>query len=133
MVPPRLTLLKKFPCRDATGREKPASLLSGTLTDLLITELYPCSVTGAPELGYLGLDGEFSAPTVHLFNSEVHSASALLPGLHHMPPGSLEIALKRTRPRQRFWFMLGGIVCRRRGDVKRRAAGRILFRNLDNH
>jgi len=70
--------------------------------------LYPCSVTGAPELGYL-------PEGVRPFNSEVHSASALLPGSHpavipDRAPGSLEIALKRTRPRQRFWFMLGGIV-----------------------
>jgi hypothetical protein len=42
-----------------------------------------------------------------LGNSEVHSASALLPGLHRLPPGSLEIALKRTRPRQRFCLYIG--------------------------
>jgi len=49
------------------------------------------------------------------FNSEVHSVSALLPCSHHsdLRPGllgSLKIALKRTRPRQRFWIMLVGIV-----------------------
>jgi hypothetical protein len=38
------------------------------------------------------------------FNSEVHSTSALLPCLHHDQLGSLEIALKRTRPCQRFWL-----------------------------
>ena len=41
------------------------------------------------------------------FNSEGHSASALLPGSHHILPGSLEIALKRTRPRQRFRYDIG--------------------------
>ena len=70
--------------------------------------LYPCSITGAPELGYLRL-------RVRPFNSEVHSASALLPCSHPavIPDrvlGSLEIALKRTRPRQRFWIMLGEIL-----------------------
>ena len=108
VVPPRLTLTKQKSLCDATGREKPASLFSGTLTDLLVTELYPCSITGAPELGYLPVG-------VRPFNSEVHSASALLPGSHpavipDRVPGSLEIALKRTRPRQRFWILLGKIV-----------------------
>jgi len=52
-------------------------------------------ITGAaPELGYLRLH-------VRPFNSEVHSASAHLPCSHHDQLGSLEIALKRTRPRQR--------------------------------
>ena len=70
--------------------------------------LYPCSITGAPELGYLHR-------SVRPFNSEVHSASALLPCLQTavIPDrvlGSLEIALKRTRPRQRFWILLVGIL-----------------------
>ena len=52
---------------------------------------------------------------VRPFNSEVHSASALLPCFQTavIPDrllGSLEIALKRTRPRQRFWILLGGIL-----------------------
>jgi len=51
---------------------KPASLFSGTPHRLW---LYPCSITGATELGYLHL-------RVRPFNSEVHSASALLPCLH---------------------------------------------------
>ena len=65
--------------------------------------LYPCSVTGAPELGYLRL-------RVRPFNSEVHSASALLPCFHRDLLGSLEIALKRTRPRQRFCYIVSGIL-----------------------
>ncbi len=69
--------------------------------------LYPCSITGAPELGYLVLVGETPPLHVRPFNSEVHSASALLPCFQTavIPDrvlGSLEIALKRTRPRQRF-------------------------------
>ena len=49
---------------------------------------------------------------VRPFNSEVHSASALLPCFQTavIPDrvlGSLEIALKRTRPRQRFWYIVG--------------------------
>ncbi|MEY2820382.1 MAG: hypothetical protein RL275_3845, partial [Chloroflexota bacterium] len=35
------------------------------------------------------------------------STSALLPRLHRLPLGSLEIALKCTRPRQRFWLYVG--------------------------
>ena len=73
-------------------------------------------ITGAvPELGYLCFDFAYgSAQHVHPFNSEVHSASALLPCLHPavIPDrvlGSLEIALKRTRPRQRF-LLLSGIL-----------------------
>ena len=70
--------------------------------------LYPCSITGAPELGYL-------PEGVRPFNSEVHSASALLPCFQtaviaDRVLGSLEIALKRTRPRQRFWILLVGIL-----------------------
>ena len=47
---------------------------------------------------------------VRPFNSEVHSASALLPCFHpavvpDRVPGSLEIALKRTRPRQRIYVI----------------------------
>ena len=42
---------------------------------------------------------------VRPFNSEVHSASALLPCFHHVLLGSLEIALKRTRPRQRIYVI----------------------------
>ena len=49
------------------------------------------------------------------FNSEGHSASALLPGLHHVLPGSLEIALKRTRPRQRFCYVIRRYSMRERG------------------
>jgi hypothetical protein len=48
-----------------------------------------------------------STQRVLIINSEVHSASALLPCLHHVLPGSLEIALKRTRPRQRFCLLSG--------------------------
>ena len=40
-----------------------------------------------------------------LRNSEVHSASALLPRFQNLLLGSLEIALKRTRPRQRFYYI----------------------------
>ena len=78
-----------------------------------VVRLYPCSITGAPELGYLGWTGiTLSLQHVRPFNSEVHSASALLPGSHatvipDRVSGSLEIALKRTRPRQRFLDYIG--------------------------
>jgi len=50
--------------------------------------------------------GLLAPACVRPFNSEVHSASALLPCFHPavIPDrvlGSLKIALKRTRPRQR--------------------------------
>src|SRR5690349_12586473 len=52
--------------------------------------LYPCSITGAPELGYLHL-------RVHPFNSEVHSVSALLPCFHHpgLKTGSTRLSENR--------------------------------------
>lgn len=49
----------------------------------------------------------YSTTVFRPFNSEVHSASALLPCLHHVPLGSLKIALKRTRPRLRFCYIVG--------------------------
>ncbi len=54
------------------------------------------------------------------FNSKGHSASALLPGLHHVQPGSLEIALKRTRPRQRFRYDIGRYSMRE-GEISQEA------------
>jgi len=65
--------------------------------------LYPCLITEASGLGYLLF-------RVRPFNSEVHSASALLPCFHRLLPGSLKTALKRTRPRQRFWILLVAIL-----------------------
>ena len=53
-------------------------------------------------------------------NSEAHSTPALLPGSHRLLPGSLKIALKPTRPRQRFFILLlAGILCQREDRVKR--------------
>ena len=61
----------------------------------------PLLCNGSARIGLL-VDESLSSLHVRPFNSEVHSASALLPCLHHFMLGSLEIALKRTRPRQRF-------------------------------
>jgi hypothetical protein len=77
----------------------------------LLRDLYPGPVTGASRIGLL--------VSFRPFNSEGHSASALLPGFHHVPPGSLEIALKRTHPRQRFMIVIGSILCDGYGYVKR--------------
>ena len=100
MVPPKLThcLIKNSLC-DATGRKSQRHFFQVRHIAFGLW-LYPCSITGAPELGYL-------PGGVRPFNSEVHSASALLPCFQTavIPDrvlGSLEIALKRTRPRQRF-------------------------------
>ena len=71
------------------------SLLVGWFGSYHLTKKL-CGVTGAvPVSGTRAL-------ALSLHNSEVHSASALLPRFHHVLLGSLKIALKRTRPRQRF-------------------------------
>ena len=73
----------------------------------------PLLYNGSARIGLLSLVGITPSLHVRPFNSEVHSASALLPCSHHdgldmdfilldHRLGSLEIALKRTRPRQRF-------------------------------
>jgi hypothetical protein len=60
--------------------------------------LYPCSITGAPGLGYLVSDGELPIPThVRPFNSEVHSASALLPDSHHHGLKTMPVWLSGNR------------------------------------
>ena len=74
------------------GKE-PASLF----LDTTFSGLYPRSITGVPGLGYL-----FACSPVQLGGPFGFCAFALLaPFL----PGSLEIALKRTRPRQRFYYV----------------------------
>jgi hypothetical protein len=94
VVPPKLTPLKQKSLLVMQQGGKASVTLFRYVASL---RLYPCSITGAPELGYLCL-------SVRPFNSEVHSASALLLCFHHVPLGSLEIALKRTRPRQRLYI-----------------------------
>ncbi len=68
MVPPRLKAdsflsccagLTKNPCRDATGRRSQLHFVR-YVTSLW---LYPCSITGAPELGYLYRIGMNPIPT----------------------------------------------------------------------
>jgi hypothetical protein len=70
----------------------------------------PLLYNGSSRIGLLTLT------RVRPFNSEVHSVSALLPCLHHsgfdtdfvllnQRLGSLKIALKRTRPRQRIYYV----------------------------
>jgi hypothetical protein len=54
------------------------------------------------------------------FNSEGHSTSALPPGLHHVLLGSLKIALKHTRPRQRFRYDIGRYSMRE-GEIRQEA------------
>jgi len=82
----------------------------------------PLLDNGSSRIGLLALvsiwTSSYSTNGVRPFNSEGHSVSALLPRLHHLLPGSLEIALKRTRPRQRFGMLLGGILRPRREAVK---------------
>jgi hypothetical protein len=103
VVPPRLTpALNKNPCVMQQGGKSQRHSFQVRRTTKGV-RLYPCSITGAPELGYLPVG-------VRPFNSEVHSASALLPCFQTavIPDrvlGSLEIALKRTRPRQHFYVI----------------------------
>src|SRR6266487_3567416 len=68
VVPPKLTPTKQKSLCDATGMRASVTLFRY----VALLRLYPCSITGATELGYLVLH-------VRPFNSEVHSASALLP------------------------------------------------------
>ncbi len=103
MVPPKLThcSLTKNPCRDATGRKSQrhsCSLLVGWSCGRLVEHPSKklCHDNGCSSrlrlLDYLtiGLSDCFC-----LCNSEVHSASALLPCLHRV---GLDTRLRRTRP-----------------------------------
>jgi len=111
VVPPRLThaCLTKISLCDATGKGSQRH----SFRYVAFQRLYPCSITGAAELGYLFLVSIPSYSTnFRPFNSEVHSTSALLPCFQTavIPDrvlGSLEIALKCTRPRQRFCSIVG--------------------------
>ena len=102
---------------------EPASLFSGT-SHWQRRAVIPLLYNGSARIGLLVIGRGDPAPThVRPFNSEVHSASALLPCFQTavIPDrvlGSLEIALKRTRPRQRFWILLGEILCQRARCVK---------------
>ncbi len=92
-------ILTKNPCCDATGK-----ITSFTLFRYgLIKDLYPCSVTGASRLKLLN---DLTTEPSNCFSlSQLGGpfdfcAFALLSKLL---PGSLVIALKCTRPRQRFY------------------------------
>ncbi len=104
---PGYAVFNKKSCCDATGRRKPASLFSGTAFFRLIP--LPCNGSSRSRL----------LIAFRLFNSEVHSASALLPGFHHNLPGSLKSALKRTRPRLRLFLILERIIERKSLRVKK--------------
>jgi len=67
-----------------------------------LQRLYPCLITEATGLGYLRVRSP-----VQLGGPFDFCAFALLSPLSL---GSLEIALKCTRPRQRIWIMLVGIL-----------------------
>ena len=96
VVPPKLThcLIKNSLC-DATGR-KPASLFQVRRNFAVIPLLY----NGSARIGLL----TFMCSPVQLGGPFRYCAFALL---SELLLGSLEIALKRTRPRQRFWSIVG--------------------------
>jgi hypothetical protein len=93
VVPPRLTPTKQKSLCDATGR-KPASLFSGT-SHYLWHAVIPLLYNGSYRIGLLARRGS----PVQLGGPFGFCAFALL---SEFLLGSLEIALKRTRPRQRF-------------------------------
>jgi hypothetical protein len=67
----------------------------------------PMLYNGSARIGLLGFGWGDPAPTrspVQLGGPFGFCAFALLSSL---PLGSLKIALKRTRPRQRFWYLVG--------------------------
>ena len=106
-------LQTKTPCCDATRRKKPASLFSGT-SHRLRRVVIPLLYNGSARIGLLvfGLDMDFVLLDHRLSPFQLGGpfrfcAFALLaPRLL----GSLEIALKRTRPRQRFCYIVSGIL-----------------------
>jgi hypothetical protein len=90
VVPPKLTpTLNKNPCMmQQGGKSQRHSFQVRRIAESV--RLYPCSITGAPELGYLPVG-------VRPFNSEVHSASALLPDSHHHGHKTMPIRLSGNR------------------------------------
>ena len=99
MVPPKLTPFKQNSLYDATGRKSQRHSFQVRRTAEGVAVI-PLLYNGSHRIGLLTL------ARVRPFNSEVHSASALLLCLHHLLHNSLEIALKRTRPRQRFCYVV---------------------------
>ena len=90
MVPPKLTpALNKNPCMVQQGGKSQRHSFQVRHTAESV-RLYPCSITGAPELGYWPVG-------VRPFNSEVHSASALLPDSHHHSLKTMPIRLSGNR------------------------------------
>src|SRR5690349_17000663 len=85
----KLLLLTKNPCRDATG-ERASFTLSGTALRLI-----PLLYNGSSRIGLFAL----SRSSVQLGGPFDFCAFA---SLSELPLGSLVIALKCTRPRQRF-------------------------------
>jgi hypothetical protein len=82
VVPPKLThVLNKNPCCDATGRKSQRHFFQVRRTAYSV-RLYPCSITGAPELGYL----RFTRSPVQLGGPFGFCAFALLSDCGHSRP-----------------------------------------------
>ncbi len=86
----------KFPCVMQQGGKASVTLFRYVAH----LRLYPCSITGAPELGYLHLRA-FARSTRRSIRLLRFCLAFTIPSEDRLL-GSLEIALKRTRPRQRF-------------------------------
>ena len=94
--------LTKIPCCDATGMRASVTLFRYAA----FQRLYPCSITGAPELGYLVV---WSRLLTLNHRSPIQLGGPFdfcaFASLSPLSLGSLEIALKCTRPRQRFYYI----------------------------
>jgi len=88
--------LTKISLRDAHRERKPASLFQVRR----ISAVIPLLDNGSARIGLLA----FTCSPVQLGGPFDFCAFALL---SELPLGSLKIALKCTRPRQRFWFIVG--------------------------
>ena len=152
MVPPKLNAINKKILRDAHRKESQRHSCSqlvgwscGRLVEHPSKKL--CQDNGGNSrlrlLNYLTIRLT-DYQTTKLFclrNSEVHSTSALLPRLHRVGLdtflldqrlGSLEIALKCTRPRQRFWLYVGRDFMTERGKSQGGKYPAELFRFYGN-
>jgi len=111
VVPPRLTPSKQKSLCDATGR----GCQRHSFRYAANWRLYPCSITGAAELGYL-----LVCSPVQLGGPFDFCAFALLSDCSHSRPRArlsgnrFEVYLSSSA----FFMLLGGILCERHGCVK---------------
>jgi hypothetical protein len=88
--------------------KKPASLLSGTSQFAIIPLLY----NGSSRIGLIAFGLDTFVLDHRLSPAQLGGPFGFCAFARLTPilPGSLKIALKRTRPRQRIWLLLGVIL-----------------------